>query len=403
MASAASMTAHTMPPLGKIPPKSALQYTERFSEPSLRQWRRVADPLADDITTQLANECDLGNIHDMLGVVEERAATEGGVFQRFLDGVGMGAGGHLPDWVDFDKMERGQRIIQTYMLHMFLSLAHGSLVAVGGQFPKMVDVVRATGMLSADRRESQKRLDRTSRFVILLCTPGELAPGREGHKGILRVRLLHGAVRRYAVRSGAYTETDEVPVNQHDLAITLGLFGYVNLRSLRRLGIRFSRSDVDSFMHLWRFVGWSLGIQDELLPRSFADQQEFFLASTKMMGDDHATAGSEIAEVYQKAPQAISRNMKGVVPASVVEGAGFHLLNLFAGEEYLAGIQSAGGLKGRPAPWIIAIIQASGRLCTFVDNWVPFGGQALSSANMAFARRTLPSEEESPHKLRSNL
>jgi hypothetical protein len=284
---------------------------------------------------------------------------------------------------------------------MGVSLAHGSLVGVGGQFPKMVDVVAATGMLSTDRKESQKRLDRTSRFVVLLCSPGELVPGHEGHKSILRVRLLHAAVRRYAVRSGAYTETDEVPVNQHDLAITLGLFGYINLRSLRRLGIRFSHSDVDSFIHLWRFVGWSLGIHDDLLPRDFADQQEFFLASTKMMGDDHATAGSDIAAVYQAAPRSISRKTR--VPESVLEGAGFHLLNLLAGEEYLVGVHKAGGIKGRPVPWLIKALQASGQLCSFVDNWVPFGGKMLSAANMKLATSSLPSEGNSPHMLRSNL
>jgi len=403
MAFAMSMTPYTPPPLGKIPPKSALQYTERFSESSLRRWRRVADPLADDIATELASTGDLGDIHDMLGIVEERAATEGGVFQRFLEGAGMGATGHLPEWLDFKKMERGQQIIQIYLPHRGVSLSNGSLIAVGGQFPKMIDVVAATGMLSTDRRESQKRLSRTSRFVVLLCTPGELAPGHEGHMSILRVRLLHAAVRRYAVRSGAYKETDEVPVNQHDLAITLGLFGYINLRNLRRLGVRFSHSDVDSFMHLWRFVGWSLGIHEDLLPKDFADQQEFFLASTKMMGDDHATAGGEIAKVYQEAPQAISRKTRGFVPATALEGAGFHLLNLLAGEEYLVGVQSAGGLQGRPVPWLITALQASGQLCSFVDNWVPYGGKVMSAANMAFARSSLPSEGDSPHKLRSNL
>lgn len=401
MALAAPATTYTPPPLGKIPPKSALQYTERYNETSLREWRRMGDPLADDVATELAATGDLKNIHDMLGMVEEKAATHGGVFQKFMEGAGMGATGHLPEWVDFKKMERGQQIIQIYMPHMGMSLSHGSLIGIGGQFPKMVDVVAATGMLSTDRKESQKRLNRTSRFVVLLCTPGELAPGREGHMSILRVRLLHAAVRRYAVRSGAYKETDEVPVNQHDLAITLGLFGYINLRNLRRLGVRFSHSDVDSFMHLWRFVGWSLGIHEDLLPKDFADQQEFFLASTKMMGDDHATAGSDIADVYRAAPKSLSRKMH--VPESVLEGAGFHLLNLLAGEEYLTGIHSAGGVKGRPVPWLITAIQASGQLCNFVDNWVPFGSKVMAAGNMALARSSLPSEEDSPHQLRSKL
>jgi len=91
------------------------------------------------------------------------------------------------------------------------------------------------------------------------------------------------------------------------------------------------------------------------------------------------------------------------VPESVLEGAGFHLLNLLAGEEYLTGIHNAGGVKGRPVPWLITAIQASGQLCNFVDNWVPFGSKVMSAANMALVRNSLPSEEDSPHKLRSKL
>merc|ERR1712046_299488 len=76
-----------------------------------------------------------------------------------------------------------------------------------------------------------------------------------------------------------------MPVNQHDLAITLALFGYVALRSLHRLGAHLSQGDVESFILLWRYVGFVIGIDEELLPESLAVQQEFFSASTLMMGD----------------------------------------------------------------------------------------------------------------------
>merc|ERR1711953_1642483 len=105
-----------------------------------------------------------------------------------------------------------------YMHHMYLSLSLGSLVAVGGQFPTMVGVVNATGMLNdTDPKANKERLERTSRFVINLTTPGHTKPGQPGWVSILQVRLLHGAVRRYVVDSGRYNHTDHVPVNQHDL------------------------------------------------------------------------------------------------------------------------------------------------------------------------------------------
>ena len=71
----------------------------------------------------------------------------------------------------------------------------------------------------------------------------------------------------------------EIPLNQEDLAITLGIFGYLNLRSLRRLGIVLSQPDAEAYVHMWRYAGHVLGIAGELLPRSLADQEEFMLAA----------------------------------------------------------------------------------------------------------------------------
>merc|ERR1719517_189043 len=91
-------------------------------------------------------------------------------------------------------------------------------------------------------------------------------------------------------------------------------------------------------MHLWRYIGWVLGIREDLLPRDFADQQEFFLASTRMMGDNCDSCGENVAKVFTTIPAAISRKTYGLVPEWVIEGGSFQLLSLFAGDEYLSGV-----------------------------------------------------------------
>ena len=170
-------------------------------------------------------------------------------------------------------MERAQNLFSSFMPLNFISLGLGSLLGVGGQFPKMGDIVRATGMLNSKYKESEERLERTSAFVLSLMKPmessinagseqvGPLRPGGSGHSEILRIRLLHGAVRIFVKQSGRYHEDNEVPICQHDLAITLGLFSYIHLRNLRRLGVYISREDVESHLLLWRYVGYTLGIE----------------------------------------------------------------------------------------------------------------------------------------------
>lgn len=390
---------HALPPLAKIPSKEELHYTERWSQNALLHWRHVGDDLADAVSAELAARGDLKDIHNLLETVQRYAETEGGVFKAFMDEVST-----PPAWADFARMERGQQMVIRYMHHMYLSLGLGSLVAVGGQFPAMVGVVNATGMLNdADPQANKQRLARTSRFVINLTTPGRINPGQDGWVSILQVRLLHAAVRQYVKDSKRYERKDETPVNQHDLAITLGLFGYINLRNLRRLAVTFPESDEESFMHLWRYVGWVLGIHKDLLPRSVADQQAFFLASTKLVGDDCESCGEQIVNAFAPIPQALSKKTKGVLPASFFEGFHYHLLSLFAGDHYLAGIHKAGGISGRPTPWLISAVQAAGWLNAFVEQYVPLGGRVLNSMNLGLALRTLPSQDNSPHMLRSRL
>lgn len=400
MASTDSEIPPPLPALGEIPPRASLASfaVGRFTEDQLQKWRSIGDPAADDVATELTARGDLRNIHDLLGGVREHAAASGGVFGAFMDEAAV-----VPQWADFKKMERGQKMITTYLPFMNIALGHGSLVGVGGQFPKMGDVVRATGMLSADDYvANQERLARTGRFVRALCTPGDLLPGREGHDAILKIRLLHGAVRSYVPKTGQYFEDQEVPVNQHDLAITLGLFGYICIRSLRRLGVRFAPADVDSYILLWRYVGHVLGIQDGLLPRDFADQQQFFLASTHMMTDGGEASAPQVLEAFENMAQRITETTWGMVPGHALVGMSYHLLGHLGGPEYLPTWKNVGMTVDSDAPWLMAGLRAAASLTSFIDQRLPLGQGVLSAINQA-AMRVLHGEDKSEHMLRSRL
>merc|ERR1719336_1780136 len=133
-------------------------------------------------------------------------------------------------------------------------------------------------------------------LLVSMAFPGSLfEAGAEAHDSLTRVRLLHSALRHWLPRSGRldplkrlvpqsiYVE-GEVPINQQDLAITLAVFCYINLRSLRRMGVVLSSWDIKCYVHLWRYAGYVLGIVDELLPKSLEDQEEFMLCSMLHQG-----------------------------------------------------------------------------------------------------------------------
>lgn len=259
-------------PMHIIPRRDQLAYVEPYTEERLSAWRRKGDPLSDAVIEQIAQKGSLQQVHNLLGEVEKLAAAGNPEARAFLDFYR-----DVPAWVDFDSMRKGQELLAAFPFQMGLSLFSGSLCG-GAVFTKMALITSMTGMLSGD---STRRLTETTKMVVSMAFPEAIRPGGSAYELLIRVRLLHSAIRRSLVESGRFKHPTEVPINQHDLAITLGLFGYLNIRSLGRLGVTLRDEDVESYIHMWRYGGYLLGIEDELLPDSIHDQQAFFLASLK--------------------------------------------------------------------------------------------------------------------------
>ena len=57
-----------------------------------------------------------------------------------------------------------------------------------------------------------------------------------------------------------------MPINQEDLAGTISLFTMVVYCGIAKLGYRQTLSDFEDYVHLWRWVGYLLGIREEFLP-----------------------------------------------------------------------------------------------------------------------------------------
>jgi len=100
--------------------------------------------------------------------------------------------------------------------------------------------------------------------------PGSLRPEvrGEGWKAVLRVRFLHGMVRR-RLHDKPYWKPElwGVPVNQEDMMATLLAFSYnVLVGSEMVLGRPLSDEDQHAYMHLWRYIGWLMGVEEENNP-----------------------------------------------------------------------------------------------------------------------------------------
>ncbi len=371
------LSLHQLPPLETIPPFSELDNFEPHSETSLRRWRTVGDPLADGVVRDLAAEGPLTNIFDLLGTVRERADAGDPKCVQLLEHAAR-----VPDWADFDAMVPGQRLIATYGPFMGLSLLSGSLVG-GAVFQKMALVTAMTGMLSGS---ATQRLNETMAMVLRMAFPGEIEPGGKAHETLARVRLLHAGIRRHLLDTGRFQHKSEVPINQQDLAITLALFGYVNIRNLLKLGLRMRRNEIDSFILLWRYAGHVLGIDPELLPETIEEQQAFFLSSCKHQAKPDKRS-EQTKCVLDDVAKTLTRRAPPAYPT--VQTFLHQVTRHLSGNDYVTGMK----IPDRGEYWALRACQKLGRGFSFTRHFVPAGEQALYSWGAREFSRVLQRQE----------
>lgn len=352
-----------------------LEYIAPYSEEELDRWRGAGDVRADAIVERLAAEGPLTGIHDLLAVVRTRAAAGDAVCREFLDEAAS-----VPAWADFGAMVKGQRMIASYAPFMAASLFSGSLVG-GAMFYKAALVTSMTGMFSG---KPTQRLTETTALVTRMALPGSMQPGGAAHEVLLRVRLLHAGLRHFLVESGRFRHASEVPINQHDLAITLALFCYVNIRNLLQLGIRLRRAQIESFVLLWRYAGYVLGIEPALLPHTIEEQQAFYLSSCK-----HQVRPDKVKPQTKTLLDAVAKQAKGV-PYPIAQTFLHQMTRYLAGNDYITGMQ----LEDRGDDYIgVRGLRALGRAVSFAHRYVPLGERVLYRAGVNIYRRELAKNE----------
>lgn len=137
-----------------------------------------------------------------------------------------------------------------------------------------------------------------------------LAPGNDGWRSAVRVRMLHGVarwrVRERWMREGKDVHQEEtrygVPINQEDLGATLVLnfnralvhltqnfdrltsFSTIPIWCLHRLHLPPSLEEANAYLALWRYIGFYLGVDPDILKRYFMDTRvaDKFLVSTAL-------------------------------------------------------------------------------------------------------------------------
>ncbi|KAF9917285.1 hypothetical protein BX616_001455 [Lobosporangium transversale] len=176
----------------------------------------------------------------------------------------------VPEWVDWEKMKRGQEVVMRYFLYMAHIMVHFSLT-YSFTAPKTSKVLVSTGYLSGAK--TRIRVFETAIFVLESITSLEnLQPGTGcAWKSYIQVRFLHSAVRTRLVRmSKAHSkfynvEECGVPINQEDYLATLMSLSVSIWQVMEtRMGVHMNQEEKSDLLHLWRYIGHYVGVEDVL-------------------------------------------------------------------------------------------------------------------------------------------
>ena len=232
-----------------------------YNDDFLNLKRQTGDPAADAFIKYVF--ADQERKHQLRHWLEGKATAAD--LDAMFPGFGFLAGaGDLPVWADKKLISAGQAFFAQHAQDIMtllglLSLPYCYTAADGAMVLYLSEKIR---------NQTTKRLYDTAVFVWDVMAPEAFFKGGSAFSDILRIRLVHAAVRFYTLQSGTWDEKLGIPINQEDMAGTNLSFSLIVVRGLRKLGVQISNPQQIAFLHLWKVVGSLSGLDEDLLPEN---------------------------------------------------------------------------------------------------------------------------------------
>ena len=255
----------------KIPTVYAEGYEKaQLTEPELAKkfiaHTTIGDPLAENLFSEIEN---IGN-HEVerfikLGLKKETACEIRNAprsireFFQFCSDV--------PSWVDFESHQLGCRMFHRNTRLILASFVAGVLVE--GFATMIAKSFFITGRL---RDQGVRRLKQNNRHMLEIFMPNGMRMYNDGWAHSIRIRLVHSRVRSLISNSSEWYQDEwGLPISSANLGFAVASFSARLIYHMRRIGATFSPEERESFLQIWRYSGYLMGIPESIL---FATEEE---------------------------------------------------------------------------------------------------------------------------------
>lgn len=186
----------------------------------------------------------------------------------------------VPNWVDQDLLKRGAEVCMKSGVDGLISLRDYSLMG-GYDFAYLSNPLVFTNAL---QKGAIKRLKGTLEFWVEATRYDAMEVHAKGYEMAIKTRLIHSYARHKILQNVPSWNTKEwgKPINLWDMTATSSGFSLVFLHGLHLLNHSITKDDELSVMHLWKYIGYLLGIPPQFLPNTLKEAVEQFYCWTSI-------------------------------------------------------------------------------------------------------------------------
>ena len=177
-----------------------------------------------------------------------------------------------PDWLDLPSLLPGCEMFWRNGRLVLAGMVGGVLVE--GFATNIAKSFFLTGRL---RDQGVRRLRQNNRHMLEIFMPGGMEAHADGWTHSVRVRLVHAKIRKLLSESEEWDIAElGTPLSAAHVGFAVAAFSARLLKHLKSLGGSFNDDERRSFMAVWRYSGYLMGIPETILYRDEEEALKIF-------------------------------------------------------------------------------------------------------------------------------
>lgn len=251
-----------------------------LSQTDINHLKQRCDTVADAALVELqgcSKNVTSGTRLDLFALLEEHHAKHDCLSKLWNEVY------HVPDWVDWAQLERGQKVFWRYGFANLIGFALQSFMGGNATTPSIAEVLIRTGGFSANV-VLRRALETFQGLLQVTRSLQDLKPNGAGHTSLIRIRLLHASVRQRILKlceaDPSYFDFGQfgLPINTCDDIHTIALFACNPMwLQLPAMGLVPREDEIVDYIALFRYAAYMLGVPDKFFA-SVADAKQIMEA-----------------------------------------------------------------------------------------------------------------------------